>query len=336
MNRVILLFIYIFHFGNGYTTHIRGAQISYIYLGGNQYEFTVVTCTKLSVLTDKPVLAIYYDGSADSVYRVSQLADTAADCLLNFYIGTHTFPGSGTYVISVNEGTRTSGIINIPNSVNTGLCVSVQLNISPFFTNHSAKLDPFPCPMYFCQSQNNCGFISATDPDGDSLSFELINCLDIECDSVGLYQLPGIFGGNFTLDQITGEICWDSPTIIGDYNIAVKIHEWKLLGPTGRVNIGYVMSDFQLKVISGCVAAVENSELNNEFKIYPNPFTNSITIEGSETITSVKIYDITGKLITTTSPNSMRCIIELDVERGAYVIEVFSDEKKWLTKLNKM
>lgn len=73
-----------------------------------------------------------------------------------------------------------------------------------------------------------------------------------------------------------------------------------------------------------------------EYLIYPNPFTNSITIEGSETITSVKVYDITGKLITTTSPNSMRCIIELDVERGSYVIEVFSDEKKWLTKLNKM
>lgn len=332
MNKLVFLIIFSLQFMDVNANYIRGAQISYLHLGGNQYEFTVVTCTKLSVLTDMPVLDISYGGQTDTISRTSQIADTVNDCLLNFYVGTHTFPGNGTYIVSVMVSNRTSGIINIPNSINASLCVTTQINISPFFTNHSVKLDPFPCPMNFCQSQNNCSFISAADPDGDSLSFELVPCAE-DCDPIGGYQYPVVFGGNFSLDQTAGEICWDSPTIIGDYNIAVKIHEWKLLGPTGRVYVGYVVADFQLKVISGCITNMNENELQNSYSVFPNPFSNSITVNADEIIQSIKIFDLTGKFIYETKPNGSQINLELNIENGIYILEIFAGDKIYQSKI---
>ncbi len=262
MKRLLLfcvcLFTWLCQLPFAYATHNRAGQITYEHVGGLTYRFTIRICTNEgSNVADRPELEIRYgDGQRDTVPRVSETfvppigTFNGSD---NIYVALHTFPGPGTYNISVLDPNRNQGIENIVSSVNIPFCIQTQLVISPFFDNgnNSSVPEDFPCPAVGCVGKRYCYNSAAYDPDGDSLSYHLVPCLGEDCDPLNMpvvYQYPHqVGGGVITLDPESGSLCWDSPQVQGEYNIAVLIKEWR-----NGVFVGSVLRDIQLTITGFC------------------------------------------------------------------------------------
>lgn len=233
-------------------THNRSGSITYRHLSGLTYEFTIRTCTKSSSEADRDELEISYgDGESDTVPRTNIIFNSLYDVQENYYVGTHTFTGPGTYTISMEDPNRNAGVINITNSVNTVFCIQTQLVISPFLgsANNSLIIEDCPCPEFGCLYETYCYNLSAYDPDGDSLAYSLVPCRGEDCLEMampGVYQYPHeVGGGTITLDSITGTLCWINPQVQGEYNLAIKISEYR----AGNY-IGAVLQDMQLTIVA--------------------------------------------------------------------------------------
>jgi len=231
-------------------THNRSGTITYIHLGGNEYQFTVQTCTKSSSEADRPELEIKWgDGSSDTIGRILIEPIAPYDVQINTYVGTHTYTGPAAYIISVEDPNRNAGVINISNSVDKVFCIQTQLIISPFIgaPNNSSIIEDCPCPEFACLNKLYCYNLSAYDPDGDSLSYSLVPCRAegcLEMSIPAIYNYPDeVGGGNLSIDSITGTMCWDTPQIAGEYNLAIKISEWR-----NGFYVGSVLQDMQITV----------------------------------------------------------------------------------------
>jgi hypothetical protein len=105
----------------------------------------------------------------------------------------------------------------------------------------------------------------AYDPDGDSLSYELVVPFRDRNTTVVNYRDPahtsyysnfqqgnedGSGPPSFRINSIDGTITWDSPGTIGEYNIAFIIREWRLINGTW-ISIGFVRRDMQI-IVDDC------------------------------------------------------------------------------------
>lgn len=231
-------------------THNRSGTIRYVHLYGTTYQFTVTTCTKSSSEADRPELEIKWgDGSLDTIPRTNIDLITPYDVQINTYIGTHTYTGPSSYIISVEDPNRNAGVVNINNSVDKVFCIQTELIISPFIgePNNSLIIEDCPCPEFACLNKLYCYNLSAYDPDGDSLSYSLVPCRGEDCLEMSIpaiYNYPDqVGGGTMTIDPVTGTLCWDSPTVPGEYNLAIKISEWR-----HGFYVGGAVQDMQLTV----------------------------------------------------------------------------------------
>lgn len=239
-----------------FSTHNRGGEITYRHIGGNTYEFTITTCTKSSAPADRPELYINWnDGTTqDTVLRDQVSLISGYDAQKNMYITTHTFAGSGTFRITVEDPNRNGGVINIgggSGSDQQPFCIASEIVISPFLgSNNSVVFSDCPCPEYACGNTKYCYNPQAFDPDGDSLSYSLVACLGNGCNPMAVplvYQFPDNYGGTISIDPTSGTMCWDAPSIIGEYNVAILIEEWR-----SGLRIGSILRDIQITVLGNC------------------------------------------------------------------------------------
>lgn len=236
-----------------WATHNRSGAITYVHLYGNTYEFTVTTCTKESSDADRPELEINWgDLSQDTIQRVNGSGNGVLgpnDTKKNIYVGIHTYTGPAAYTISVEDPNRNSGVLNITNSVDKVFCIQTVLVISPFIgsPNNSLIIEDCPCPEFACVNKLYCFNISAYDPDGDSLSYSLVPCRGEDCLEMSIpeiYTYPDfVGGGTMSIDSVTGTLCWDTPQLQGEYNLAIKISEWR-----NGFYLGSVLQDMQITV----------------------------------------------------------------------------------------
>lgn len=231
-------------------THNRSGSITYRHISGFTYEFTITTCTKTSSDADRPELEVSWgDGTLDTIPRLSIDFDPNYDVQKNTYIGQHTFTGPSTYIISVEDPNRNSGVLNITNSVDKVFCIQTELVISPFIgsPNNSLVIEDCPCPEFACLNKLYCYNLSAYDPDGDSLSYSLVPCRGEDCLEMTIpevYEYPDdVGGGTMSIDPVSGTLCWDAPQFSGEYNLAIKISEWR-----NGFYVGSVLQDMQLTV----------------------------------------------------------------------------------------
>ncbi len=250
MPRILLSIVFLFSLSfSGLATHNRAGEITYRHLGGLTYEFTITTCTKHDSPADRDFLEIDYgDGTGiDSVDRVETVVLSENESQLNTYVAIHTYSGPGTFVISMEDPNRNSGVINIPNSVNQVFCIQSRLVISPFLgVNNSVQLDN-PAKDNACINRTWTHNPGAWDLDGDSLSFSLMDCLGEQCMPIFNYKLPHVSqgSGTFTIDPLNGTVTWNNPTLIGEFNIAILIKEYR-----NGILVGSVIRDMQITVRS--------------------------------------------------------------------------------------
>ncbi|MDX5417959.1 MAG: gliding motility-associated C-terminal domain-containing protein, partial [Hymenobacteraceae bacterium] len=102
----------------------------------------------------------------------------------------------------------------------------------------------------------------AIDADGDSLSFKLVQPQYRNPSGV-ITNVPGYRDphtvdncrnstntgpSTFTLDPITGQLTWDAPCRLGEYNVAFVVEEWRVTA-AGAVLISSVVRDMQILVV---------------------------------------------------------------------------------------
>ncbi|MFH1320868.1 MAG: gliding motility-associated C-terminal domain-containing protein [Bacteroidota bacterium] len=273
---------------NCFASHNRAGVITYKWVSGNTYKFTVETCTSIEpgVEADRPFIEILWgDGEKDTLYRENG-PDDDSDGIpdgeeiiedkvkYNLYTDTHTFPGPGIYTISFLDPNRNGGVINMPDSYNTPFYVESVLMIDPC-------IDPNNSPQLICKDDSAiacCDLETACvnqiymfspsvyDLDGDSLSYKLIACKeDIGVPITG-YKFPGDVppGSDFTINPVTGNVLWDTPKLIGEYNIAILIEEWRKDVCTGNtIKIGKITWDIQINVLDCANNPPEIEDLEN-------------------------------------------------------------------------
>jgi len=236
-------------------THNRSGEITYRQIGPLTIRATITTYTKASsTAADRDSLLLNWgDGTAQMVGRSNGNGELipGEDIKVNYYTAEHTYPGRATYTLSFEDPNRVNNIVNVnfPNSVDVPFFVSTTFTLinTQFqgFNNSVILLQP---PIDF--ACNNRRFIhnpNAYDIDGDSLSYELVVPLQSNGVEVPAYQYPDQVspgpGNNIFLDPITGDFIWDSPKQTGEYNIAIKINEYR-----NGVLLNSVIRDMQIRV----------------------------------------------------------------------------------------
>ncbi len=249
MKKILLILnIVIFSISVVYATHERAAEITYKRISNNslQYEIKLVTYTYTPSPADRPQLELFWgDGTSSMVQRTSKI-NLLGNVSKNEYITNHTFPGDGTFKISMEDPNRNYGVINIPNSVNVPIFVETMLVISPFVNpkNNSPELLNPPLDMG-CVGVPYYHNPGAYDPDGDSISYKLVKCRGAQGLDIAGYSFPQS-SNSISINPVSGDLIWDSPFIQGEYNIAILIEEWR-----NGVRIGYITRDMQV-IIASC------------------------------------------------------------------------------------
>lgn len=225
-------------------THQRAGEISYRYLSGLTYEFTITTYTFTPSLADRPQIDIYWgDGSSSTVNRTSK-TDMGNDISINIYVTQHTFPAAGSYSITFEDPNRNAGIVNIPNSVNIPFFIETNLIINPFLGSNSSPVLLNPPIDDGCLNITYYHNPGAYDPDGDSLAYSLITCRGYNGENIPGYSLPAA-STSISIDPYTGDLVWDAPIIVGEYNIAILIKEYR-----NGVMIGSMVRDMQIAIVA--------------------------------------------------------------------------------------
>lgn len=243
MKRILILILFFsFITLNLFATHMRAGEITYVWKTGLTYEITIVTYTYTKSPADRPFYDISWgDGKISTINRNEKI-DLPNDVSKNIYIGQHTYPGADTYIISLEDPNRNGGVINIPNSINTPFYIETKLVINPFLgVNNSPVLLNSPIDLGCV----NTPFIhnpGAYDVDGDSISYKLTICKTEDGQEIKGYSIPTA-SNSFTINSITGDLLWDSPLLIGEYNVAFLIEEWRY----GQL-IGSTMRDMQIEI----------------------------------------------------------------------------------------
>lgn len=252
--RYLFLLSLVFAAAVCHATHQRSAEISLKHVSGNTYDATIVTFTFSPSPADRPDMLIHWgDGTQDVLIRTEK-TNLPNQVTRNIYTynleagalaARHTFPGSGTYTVWIEDNNRNYGILNIPNSINIPIYVETTLTLNPFIGANSTPIMLNPPLDNACAGYPWYYNAGAVDTDGDSLSYELVDCSGHVGEPIPGYSLPQT-SGVFTIDSITGMVAWLNPVLQGEYNIAIRVTEWRY----GNA-IGSVLRDMQI-IVAAC------------------------------------------------------------------------------------
>jgi gliding motility-associated-like protein len=238
----------------GFATHNRAGEITYEQIGPLKVRMTVTTYTKESSKgADRDSLEIFWgDGTKEWVIRANGIGQSLEnDVKVNKYIAEHTYPGRSSYTITFIDPNRSGNILNInyPRSDDVKFFLSTRLTLLDIqFQGSNSSVVLLQPPIDIgCVGQPFIHNPNAYDVDGDSLSYELIAPLEAEGKDVPNYLFPDqiLPGPNnlIFLNKNTGDFIWRNPPQIGEYNIAMRINEWR-----GGVLINSIVRDMQILV----------------------------------------------------------------------------------------
>lgn len=274
------LIIFFFIFGllpiGALATHNRAGEITYKHISGFTYLITVSTYTNSQSFTaDRCELEVFFgDGTSASLQRTNGPAcganfppcsrcgeNIGNQIKVNYYEIQHTFPGTGTFRISMEDPNRNQGVINIPNSVNVVFYVYSELIIFPSGLPNSSPFLHYPPVDNACANvlyEHNPGAVDqdiSLNGNSDSLTYSLVSCLGSGGNPIPGYSSPDVHpsgpNNNISIDSQTGTLTWNTPKISGEYNVAILIEEWRTINGVD-IKVGSVLRDLQITVSNNC------------------------------------------------------------------------------------
>lgn len=225
-----------------YATHNRAGEITLRQIKDLTYEIKITTYTYTLSGADRPELEVQWGDNTYSIAGRDSIMNLPNDYRRNVYISQHTFPGPGTYTIVVQDPNRNFGVKNIPNSVNVIFSIKTTISINPQIGQNST---PVLLNPPFDKAGLNQIFIhnpGAFDIDGDSISYSLTICTQQNGEPIPGYTLPRS-SDTLYVNNISGDLVWDTPVDTGIYNIAMNIEEWRK-----GFKIGNIVRDMQVEV----------------------------------------------------------------------------------------
>lgn len=297
MKRILTLIILLSCLQVSRATHIIGGELYYDCLGGNTYRITLKIyrdCylgqapfddpAKITVWTGTggylQVIELPFPGSTNVPFISSNPCFQAPPnvCVEQaIYQTVVTLPNSPSgYIFAYQRCCRNNTIVNIVDPGNTGATYTEQVP-SADLCNNSPRFTNFP-PIALCIGEPLIFDHSATDPDGDSLVYELCTTFDgaTPNDPQPLITSPPPFSPitfqapynasspiasvpPAAIDPNTG-ILTVTPTQIGQYVVAVCVSEYR-----NGVLIGTHRRDFQFNVTNCLSNVTSDNELPASF-----------------------------------------------------------------------
>lgn len=283
-----------------WATHIVGGEVTYTCVGNNTYNVAItiyedcLNGSAKAIASDDPAVFKVFDGNGVplSIYHGDYQEDTAYflpdddilvpanfsnSCITNppqLCLRRKTFrkqyylpPNTSGYMVVYQRCCRNAAVINLVDPSNIGAtyyCVIPPVSEAP--CNNSAVYKNYP-PQIICINNPLFYDNSATDADGDSLSYELCGAYlggksgdnNIIIDPPPYTPAPYVapFSSQFPvasnpalqIDPVTGLIT-GTPTMVGRYVVTVCCLEWR-----NGVNINTVKREFQF-VVTDCSRTV--------------------------------------------------------------------------------
>lgn len=230
-----------------HATHQKAAELIVEHVSGYTYRAKLYTYTFTQTDVDRPQLEIGWGDGSLTILDRSREIYLDNDTKLNYYEGTHTYAGPGSYTLYMEDPNRNSGVVNVPNSVLTYMYITTTITISPWLGegNSSPVTTRRPVDDMACLGRRYEHNPGAYDPDGDSLSYRLIPCRGEGGEDIPGYTYPAA-SDTFMIEPRTGTLVWDAPMAQGEYNAAILIEEWR-----NQVKIGDVTRDMQI-IVRAC------------------------------------------------------------------------------------
>ncbi|CAN1548711.1 Gliding motility-associated, C-terminal domain [Spirosomataceae bacterium] len=260
-----------------YATHLRAGEITAKRVSETQltYKVTLTTFTDQvngrAANDGQETVSFYFGFSTNKVesYNVTRKKKflISPTTMCNVYDTTFTFPAPGRYTISCGIVNRNERTINLPQpSENISFFVQTTIVISSSFGLNSTPVllnIPLDSAAIGKRFIHNPG---AFDIDGDSLSYKLTTPQRDKGVDTGIgefvsgYRDPSTVGpspvlnqarngpATFRIDPRTGDLIWDAPREIGQYNVAFIIEEWRKAPDGTYIKIGEIVRDMQIIV----------------------------------------------------------------------------------------
>lgn len=288
--RIFLLFILSFFLSfSSYATHIIGGEMYYDCLGNNQYKITLKVyrdCYNGEAPYDNPANITVWTGNGGFHSNIS--IPFPGSTYVPFVAGNPCFqapptvcvqeavytttvalpPSPSGYILAYQRCCRNNTIINLINPQSTGATYTATIPPSgPLVCNNSPRFKNFP-PIALCVGDALQFDHSATDPDGDSLVYELCatysggtptSPMPVPTSAPPFDQIifqnpysvtyPIASNPPLTINPITGELNV-KPTQLGQYVVGVCVREYR----NGTL-IGTHRRDFQFNVVN-CIVNV--------------------------------------------------------------------------------
>ncbi|MCB0523229.1 MAG: gliding motility-associated C-terminal domain-containing protein [Saprospiraceae bacterium] len=266
---VLLSLLFLLNLQTAFATHIVGGEITYRCLGNDNYEISLTVyrdCFNGQPAFDDPAIVGVYKSGTDSLFLKLNIAyndfsnDTIPIVLNNpcLVVPPDICVHKATYKRIISLPFRPEGytivyqrccrnrlIRNIPDPLNSGISFITEITgIAMQACNNSASFNSWP-PVAICVHEPIDFDHSASDPDGDSLSYRLCTPLNGP-DSLNSvpnppsgppynelvwldppYNLSNLMGGDpLTIDPATGFMT-GIPNTIGNYVIGVCVDEFR-------------------------------------------------------------------------------------------------------------
>ncbi len=261
-----------------FATHLRAGEITAKRISSTTLTYKVTLTTYTDEINGKAAndneneVNFYFGFSTNKVesFKVSRKKKNriSASTVCNVYDTTFTFPAPGRYTISCGIVNRNEKTINLPQPsesisffVQSTIVISASfgLNSTPVLLN--IPLDSAAIGKKFIHNPG------AFDIDGDSLAYKLSIPMRDKGQNTGVgefipgYRDPSSVGtlpinneantgiATFKIDALTGDLVWDVPRQIGQYNVAFIIEEWRKAPDGSYVKIGEIVRDMQIIVV---------------------------------------------------------------------------------------
>lgn len=266
---ILLLGLVFLMGGEIFATHIRAGEIIAVRVSSStlKYRFSIIGYTDTGSTVEFGGGDIDFgDGTVVNIEEGAVFGETIPigdEIAFNIFEIEHTFQGFGKYTIRFNERNRNAGVLNMSNSVDTPFYVETELFLDPVLGANNTPIflvPPIDEAAVGVRFIHNPG---AYDPvDDDSLSYKLVvpkQFKDREVDDYVDPIDPQFYtdwpNGNeaqdgpptFTMNAITGDLIWDAPGLMGEYNIAFIVEEWRKIEGVYE-KLGFVTRDMQIIV----------------------------------------------------------------------------------------
>lgn len=285
MLRNLILFLLVISSFQAKASHIVGGEIYYDYLGSNTYRFYIALyrdCASTGAAYDIPLPLSVFTGSGIRISNENVpfpgsnilpivfnnpciTAPTGICTERAIYTTVLVLPPSVSgYIVSYQRCCRGPNITNLTNPDDTGLTIKAIIppGAQNQYINSSARFVNYP-PLVICNNEDLNFDHSATDPDGDSLSYELVTphagansatpapnpipnppYPDVNWAGPFSAAMPLGPGSTTTINPVTGHLFVDANNL-GLYVVGIRVNEWR-----NGVLISYVTRDFLFRVVN--------------------------------------------------------------------------------------